>query len=119
MNPFMKAILAAAIPLISAVGSWISTGELKAPEIAVAITGFVTAILVYSFRNRPSGFLASLKFIVAAVTPILSALLQWAVTGGFERAEFATIVVGVSTSILVYFTQNAPNVEGQVSPRVT
>jgi hypothetical protein len=119
MNQFMKAILAAAIPLISAAGSWITTGELNAPEIAVAITGFVTAILVYFFRNRPSGFLASLKFIVAAVTPIVSALLQWAVTGGFERAEFATIVVGVSTSILVYFTQNAPDVEGQASPRVT
>ncbi len=110
MNNVMKPVLAAAIPLLAALGSWIATGALNTPEVAVAIPGFITAILVYFFRNRPSGFLASLKFIVAAVTPIVSALLQWAVTGSFQRAEFATIIVGVGTAILMYFTQNEPDV---------
>jgi len=110
VNKVMKPVLAAAIPLLAALGSWISTSEFNTPGLSVAITGFITAILVYFFRNRPTGFLASLKFIVAAVTPIVSALLQWAVTGSFERVEFATIVVGVGTSILMYFTQNEPDV---------
>jgi hypothetical protein len=115
VNQVMKPLLAAAIPLLAAAGSWITTGELNTPEVAVAITGFITAILVYFFRNRPTGFLASLKFIVAAVTPIVSALLQWAVTGSFQRAELATIIVGVGTSLLIYFTQNAPDVGGSAT----
>ena len=109
MNPFMKAILAAAIPLISGIGSWITTGELKSTEFAVIITGFITAVLVYFFRNRPSGVLSALKFVLAAVALIVISLLQWAVTGSFNRAEMATIVVGVLTSILVYFVQNTPD----------
>jgi hypothetical protein len=108
VSMYMKAILAAAIPIISAIGSWIITGTIDAPELALALTGLVTAILVAIFRNREAGLLSALKFIVAATTPLVSALIQYVVTGAFNRAELATIVVGLLTSILVYLSANAP-----------
>jgi hypothetical protein len=117
MNSYVKAILAAAIPLIAAVGAWINTGTLNAPEVALAVTGLVTAVLVYFFRNRPSGVLSAMKFIVAALTPLVSALLQALVTGDFNRAELSTLVVGILTSIMVYLVQNTPDV-GQQDARV-
>jgi hypothetical protein len=51
MNCSINAVLAVAIPLIAACGSWITTGELNAPEVALTVTGFVTAILVYYLRQ--------------------------------------------------------------------
>ena len=118
MNSYVKAILAAAIPLIAALGSWINTGTLNAPEVALAVTGLVTAVLVYFFRNQPSGVLSALKFIVAALTPLVSALLQALVTGAFNRAELSTLVVGILTSILVYLVQNTPDVGPSVGQAV-
>ena len=113
MNSYVKAILAAAIPLIAAAGAWINTGTLNAPEVALAVTGLVTAILVYFLRNQPSGVLSAMKFIVAALTPLVSALLQTLVTGDFNRAEISTLVVGILTSIMVYLVQNTPDVGPQ------
>ena len=52
-----------------------------------------------------------MKFIVAALTPLVSALLQAWVTGDFNRAELSTLVVSILTSILVYLVQNTPDVE--------
>jgi hypothetical protein len=111
MNIYMKPIIAAAIPLLAALSSWISTGTFKAPELALAITGVVTAIVVYFLRNQRTGVLSAAKFIGAAVTPLVSVLLQWIVTGSFDRAELATIVVGVLTSILMYLVQNTPDLQ--------
>jgi hypothetical protein len=60
MNCSINAVLAVAIPLIAACGSWITTGELNAPDVALTVTGFVTAILVYYLRNQPTGVLSAL-----------------------------------------------------------
>jgi hypothetical protein len=105
MNQHAKAIIAGAVPLVAASGSWITTGAINAPEIAMALTALVTAILVAIFRNDPaSPILSVLKFLVAALAPVISAGIQYAATGAFDRAEFATIVVGALTSILVYLS---------------
>ena len=54
MNSSIDAVLKVTIPLIAACGSWIITGELNAPEAALIVTGFVTAILVYYLRQPPN-----------------------------------------------------------------
>ncbi len=115
MDAYTKAILAAAVPVIAAVGSFIATGTVNAPELALAITGLVTAALVALFRNQPTGVLASTKFIVAAATPVVSVLIQFAVTGTFNRAEMATIVVGFLTAVLVYLSGNTPPEQSAVT----
>jgi hypothetical protein len=47
MNKIMKPVVAAAIPLLTALGSYIATGgPPNAAEWSLAITGFVTAIVV-------------------------------------------------------------------------
>jgi hypothetical protein len=113
---FMKPILVAGIALLTVLQSSIATGEFNAPELAVAITGLVTAIVVYFLRNQSSGVLASTKAIGAAVIPLVSALIQGLVTGGFNTAELSTVAVGVISAILMYFVQNAPDVGDQASP---
>jgi hypothetical protein len=116
---YMKPILVAGIALLTVLQSSIATGEFNAPELAVAITGLVTAIVVYFLRNQSSGVLASTKAIGAAVVPLVSALIQGLVTGGFNTAELSTVTVGVISAILMYFVQNESDVGGQASPRVT
>jgi hypothetical protein len=113
---FMKPILVAGIALLTVLQSSIATGEFNAPELAVTITGLVTAIVVYFLRNQSSGVLASTKAIGAAVIPLVSALIQGLVTGGFNTAELSTVTVGVISAILMYFVQNAPDVGDQASP---
>ncbi len=60
MNSSIDAVLKVTIPLIAACGSWIITGELNAPEAALIVTGFVTAILVFTSDNQPTGVLSAL-----------------------------------------------------------
>jgi len=110
MNRYLKAVLAAAIPLAAAINSWITTGNLNANEIALGLTGVVAAILVYFFRNQGTGFLSATKFIVAAATPIVSAIIQAAVPGTGSAAAFSTLLLGFVTAVLVYFVGNeGPN----------
>lgn len=52
----MKAIVAAVIPLIAALGSYTATGEVNAQEWAVAITGLITAVVVYFLPTRTLAF---------------------------------------------------------------
>ncbi len=106
-NRYLKAILAAAVPLVAAVNSAIVTGEVNAPEVALALTGFVAAGLVAVFRNKEEGFLSATKFIVAAAVPLVSAAIQWGVTQQFNTAEWATLVTGFLTALLVYFSSNS------------
>jgi hypothetical protein len=62
MNELMKPLVAAAIPLLTALGSFIATGTLNAPELSLAITGFVTALVVVLagliWPNQEAGVLA-------------------------------------------------------------
>lgn len=44
---YLKAIVAAAVPLIAAFASWMATGALNEEEFVVAATGLLTAVLVY------------------------------------------------------------------------
>jgi hypothetical protein len=110
MNELMKPLVAAAIPLLTALGSLIATGTINAPELSLAITGFVTAIVVYLLRNRPDGVRAWTKAIGAAVTPLVSALIQYFfVPGSTTKAQLATAVVGVLTALLMAYVQNEPD----------
>lgn len=102
----MKPIVAAAIPLLAAWQSRIDTGQWNADQWALAITGVVTAVVVYFVPNQNAGVLAAAKAISAAVVPLVSALIQWGITGG---APGATVFIGVATAILMYFVQPAPN----------
>jgi hypothetical protein len=110
MNELMKPLVAAAIPLLTALGSLIATGTINAPELSLAITGFATAIVVYLLRNRRDGVRAWTKAIGAAVTPLVSALIQYFfVPGSTTKAQLATVVVGVLTALLMAYVQNEPD----------
>ena len=102
----MKPIVAAAIPLLAALESRIVTGELNADQWALAITGLVTAVVVYFVPNQRTGFLAAAKAISAAAVPLVSALIQW---GLGEGAPTATVLIGFATAVIMYFVQSAPN----------
>ena len=106
----MKPIVAAAIPLLTAAALLIDTGELNADQWALAITGLVTAVVVYLVPNQNQGFGAAAKAISAAMVPLVSALIQWGVTGG---APSATVVIGAITAILMYFVQSKPNTDNE------
>jgi hypothetical protein len=104
----MKPIVAAAIPLLAALESYLATGQWNVEQTAVAITGVVTAVVVYFVPNQNAGVLAAAKAISAAAVPLVSALIQWGVTGG---APVATALIGFATAVLMYFVQPAPNTE--------
>lgn len=107
----MKPVVAAVIPLLTALGSRLATGEWNFSQLSLAITGVATAIVVYVlgriFPDPNTGVLAWIKAIGAAVTPLLSALIQSLATGSFSRTEWATAVVGVATAALMAYVQNS------------
>lgn len=102
----MKPVVAAVIPLITAVASYLETGRLNSMDWAVAITGIVTAGVVYFVPNQNAGVLAATKAIIAAAVPLVSALIQWGIG---EGAPGATVVVGFATAVIMYFVKPAPN----------
>jgi len=97
----MKPLVAAAIPLITAVGSWITTGTLTALELSLVITGLVTALVVVIVPSQVGAF-ASSKAVAAAMTPVVSTLIQGFV---IREPELTTAVVGLLTAVLMYFVQ--------------
>jgi hypothetical protein len=101
----MKPVVAAAIPVLTAVGSYFTTGTLNTPELSLAITGLVTALVVVIVPNQEVGVFASSKAIGAALTPLVSALIQSFVSGSFSKPELTTAVVGLLTAALMYFVQ--------------
>lgn len=111
-NTYLKAIVAAAIPLIAAVGLYLQTGSVNAPEVSLVITGLISAVLVAVLRNSEAGLQAFAKFFAAALTPIVSAILQAVVSGAFDRAEVITLLVGLLTSVMVYLTANRTSSSG-------
>ncbi len=100
----MKPVVAAAIPVLTAVGSYITTGTLNTPELSLAITGLVTALVVVIVPPQVGAF-ASSKAVAAALTPLVSALIQGFVTGSFSKPELTTAIVGLLTAALMYFVQ--------------
>lgn len=78
MNKIMKPLVAAAIPVLTALGSWIATGEWNAAAWSLAITGLLTAavvaVLTAVLPDEADAFLAKWgKAIGAALTPLASA----------------------------------------------
>jgi hypothetical protein len=53
MNDKLKAVVAAAVPLVAAIALAIATGEVNEEEIAVGVTGLLTAVLVWLAPNTP------------------------------------------------------------------
>ena len=51
MNQSRKAVAAAAVPVIAALSMWAATGTLNAPELSTALSGLLTAALVYLVPN--------------------------------------------------------------------
>lgn len=116
-NVYLKAVLAAAIPVVTAVGLWLQNGTLNAPELSLGITGFIAAVLVAILRNQPGTVLEAAKFFAAALTPIVSAVLQYFVTGAWDRTEMTTLIIGLLTSILVYLAANNDSSVNSVGTR--
>ncbi len=106
MNAYWKAVLAAAVPVVTAVGLWVNSGTFNAPELSVVIVGFLTAFTVAIGKNSASGILSFTKFLLAAITPLIAVLLQWIVTGSWDQVENVTLVTGLLTSVLVYLSAN-------------
>ena len=115
MNKIMKPLVAAAIPLLSALASLIITGTVNAPELSLAITAFATAIVVAVLTavlpDDSDNVIATWgKAIGAAVTPLVSALIQYFfVPGSTTKVQLATAVVGVLTALLMAYVQNTPD----------
>ena len=51
MQTYRKAVLAAVIPVLVALVMWRLSGELNAPEFALALTGLLNAVAVYEVPN--------------------------------------------------------------------
>jgi peptidoglycan/LPS O-acetylase OafA/YrhL len=110
----MKPLVAAAVPLLSALGSLIITGTINAPELALGITGFLTAFVVLLLGrldpNQQAGVRAWTKAIGAAVTPLVSALIQYFfIPGSTTKSQLATVAVGVLTALLMAYVQSEPD----------
>jgi len=94
----------------------ITTGTLNAPELSLAITGLVTALVVFLvghfLPNQEAGILAWTKAIGAALTPLVSALIQYFfVPGSTGKAQLATAVVGFLTAMVMAYVQNTPDIQ--------
>jgi energy-converting hydrogenase Eha subunit A len=120
MNKIMKPLVAAAIPLLTAGGSYLITGEVKdSAEVWLGATGLFMALVVVAatfFLPDDSDkvliqfFLTWRKAIAAAVAPLLSAGIQYLVSGTtITRAQVVTAVVGLLTAALMAYVQNAPD----------
>jgi uncharacterized membrane protein YgaE (UPF0421/DUF939 family) len=114
MNKIMKPVVAAVIPVLTVLGSYIATGEWNASDWWLALTGFATAaivaILTVLLPDNSDRFLARWgKAIGAALAPLVSAVIQSLATGSFSRAEWATAVVGVATAALMAYVNNTPD----------
>lgn len=51
MNKSRKAVVAAAVPVLSTLLMWAATGELGTQELALGLTGLITAALVWLVPN--------------------------------------------------------------------
>jgi hypothetical protein len=113
MDNTMKPLVAAVIPLLTALGSRLTTGAWDFSQLSLAITGVATAIVVYVlgriFPDPDTFLLAWIKAIGAAVTPLLSALIQSLATGSWSGTEWATAIVGVATAFLMAYVNNTPD----------
>jgi uncharacterized YccA/Bax inhibitor family protein len=120
MNKIMKPLVAAAIPLLTASGSWIITGQQPdSAEVWLGATGvFMALAVVVATVFLPDEEDAAVmkwyetwgKFIAAAVTPVLSAFIQYFVApGSTTRDALATAAVGFLTALLMAYVQNAPD----------
>jgi hypothetical protein len=100
--------------LLTAIGTLIITGDWNASEWALAITGFATALIVVVIGlflpEAPAGILVWARAIGAALTPLVSVLIQYVfVPGSTTKAQIATAVVGVLTALLMAYVRNAPD----------
>jgi hypothetical protein len=108
VNSYLKAVLAAAVPLVLAVGEYLQSGALNAPEVSLALLALANAVFVYAFRNRPTGFLSAGKAIIASLNALVVALLTAYVTGDWSTTEWYVLVTGELVAILTYVAGNGP-----------
>lgn len=120
MNLYLKAIIAAAVPLVAALGEYAQSGALNAPEVSLAVLALANAILVAAFRNRSAGVLSAGKFLISAANALVVAALTAWYTGDWANVEWSVLVIGWATSALVYFAGNNvnPNSGGLVNGSV-
>lgn len=52
LAPALKAVVAGALPLATAIVNWASTGQFNAASIETAALGFVSALVVYLVPNK-------------------------------------------------------------------
>src|SRR5215210_1856879 len=121
MNKIMKPLVAAAIPLLTALGSYLITGKVNDwAEVWLGATGVVMAFAVLvatwflpdeSDEALIKVFLRWRKASAAAVAPVLSAVIQYyALPGPTTRDDLATAAatgaVGLLTALLMAYVQN-------------
>jgi len=106
LNLYLKAIIAAAVPLVAGLYEWSQSGTLNVPEVSLAALAVANAILVYALRNRPTGVLAWSKALVAAANPVVVAVLTAWYTGAWNTVEWSTLLLGLATAVLVALSAN-------------
>ena len=107
-NTHLKAVLAAAVPVLYALDQWQRTDQLNASEAWIAGLGLLAAILVYAFPNRAEGIRRITKFLAAAGATLAVYVLQVLTTpgGAFDQQQLTTLIIGFGMSLLVYLANN-------------
>ena len=107
-NTYLKAVLAAAVPLLYALNQWQLTNELNASELWLAGLGLLAALLVYAFPNQAAGIGRVAKFLAAAGSTLAVYVIQTITTPGgvFDQQQLTTLVIGFGMSLLVWLANN-------------
>jgi hypothetical protein len=102
----IKALIMLAVPLLVAVLGYINTGTLDAYEFANGAVALIGAVLVYLVRNADEGWQRFAKFIAAASTTLVVAVVTSFLTGEWNAVEWKVLLTGFVTTVLVYFATN-------------
>jgi hypothetical protein len=51
-----------------------------------------------------------LKAVLPALLTLIAVLVQWGVTGAFDKAELVTAITGFTASLLTFLAKNEPAV---------
>ena len=107
-NTYLKAVLAAAVPVLYAINQWQVTNELNAPELWLASLGLLAAVLVYAFPNRATGIQRAAKFLAAAGSTLAVYVIQVLTTpgGAFDQQQLTTLIIGFGMTLLVWLANN-------------
>lgn len=107
MNSYLKALVAAAVPLVLYLFNLVDGGIYDRGELAQLIVALGVAVLVYVAPNVPELAVGALKAVIAAAVPLLLIVAEYVVGGSsFDVTELSFMLQALITAVLVYFVPN-------------